>query len=103
MYDNIAFGILIDETVGTGKIANQAFYPYATVVDLMHKAYESGRKAIPQDKILIDKHEYQRYKAAYVSLDAYHNITRVCPICGKAVLVDGLVCPHCGYDDSEHM
>ena len=33
-------------------------------------------------------------------LKAYQNVVGLCPNCKKAMLLEGLICPHCGYDNS---
>ena len=48
--------------------------------------------------ILADELKY--LKACEVTLYAYQSVKGLCPICERAMLLDGLICPNCGYDNS---
>ena len=52
------------------------------------------------NKVLISEEELRYLKACDFTLHQVNNIVGLCPACKKAILVDGLVCLNCGYDDS---
>lgn len=35
------------------------------------------------------------------TLAAMHRVTKLCPVCGNYVLVDGYICFGCGYDPTD--
>lgn len=45
-----------------------------------------------------DEEELEYLKACQYTLDSYTHIKDICPKCREAVLIDGYVCPCCGYD-----
>lgn len=51
------------------------------------------------DSVSISAEELQYLKACETSLRFYHRNVALCPKCKKGMLVDGFVCPHCGYDE----
>ena len=51
-------------------------------------------------KVLISEEELQYLRACEFTLHAVNNVVELCPNCRKAMLVDGLVCLNCGYDNS---
>lgn len=51
-------------------------------------------------KVLISTEELKRLKACEVTLYAYQRVNGLCPVCEGAMLLSGLICPNCGYDDS---
>ena len=51
------------------------------------------------EKVLISTNELKRLRACEVSLYAYQRVVGLCPICEGAMLLDGLICPKCGYDN----
>lgn len=53
-----------------------------------------------KDKVLISTEELKRLKACEATLYAYQSVKGLCPICEKAMLLSGLICPQCGYDNS---
>ena len=53
-----------------------------------------------KDEVLISADELKRLKACEVTLYAYQSVKGLCPICEKAMLLNGLICPNCGYDNS---
>lgn len=53
-----------------------------------------------KDEVLISVDELRRLKACEVTLYAFQNVEGLCPICEKAMLCYGLICPNCGYDNS---
>lgn len=53
-----------------------------------------------KDEVLISVDELKRLKACEVTLYAYQRVVGLCPICGKAMLLEGLICQVCGYDNS---
>lgn len=53
-----------------------------------------------KDEVLISADELKRLKACEVTLYAFQNVRDLCPICEKAMLCYGYICPNCGYDIS---
>ena len=53
-----------------------------------------------KDEVLISVDELKRLKACQVTLYSYQRVVGLCPICEKAMLLDGLICPRCGYDNA---
>ena len=53
-----------------------------------------------KDEVLISVDELKRLKACEVTLYAHQRVVGLCPICGKAMLLEGLICPNCDYDNS---
>ena len=53
-----------------------------------------------KDEVLVSADELKRLKACEVTLYAFQNVKGLCPICEKAMLLNGLICPNCGYDNS---
>ena len=51
-------------------------------------------------EVLISVDKLKRLKACEVTLYAYQSVEGLCPICEKAMLLSGLICPQCGYDNS---
>ena len=52
------------------------------------------------EEVTISADELKRLKACEVTLYAYQSVKGLCPICEKAMLLNGLICPNCGYDNS---
>ena len=52
-----------------------------------------------KNEVLISTDELKRLKACEVSLYAYQRVVGLCPVCEKAMLLDGFICPKCGYDN----
>lgn len=52
------------------------------------------------NKILISEEELQYLRACDFTLHQVNNVVGLCPICKKAILVSGLICLNCGYDNS---
>ena len=52
------------------------------------------------EEIMISADELRRLKACEVTLYSYQSVKGLCPICEKAMLCYGLICPNCGYDSS---
>ena len=52
-----------------------------------------------KDEVLVSADELKRLKACEVTLYAYQSVKGLCPICEKAMLLNGLICPNCGYDN----
>ena len=52
------------------------------------------------EEVTISADELKRLKACEVTLYAYQSVKGLCPICEKAMLCYGLICPNCGYDSS---
>ena len=52
------------------------------------------------EEVTISADELKRLKACEVTLYAYQSVKGLCPICGRAMLLNGLICPNCGYDNS---
>ena len=53
-----------------------------------------------KDEVLISVDELKRLKACEVTLYAFQNVKGLCPICERAMLCYGLICPNCSYDNS---
>ena len=53
-----------------------------------------------KDEVLVSADELRRLKACEVTLYAYQSVKGLCPICERAMLLNGLICPNCGYDSS---
>ena len=53
-----------------------------------------------KDEVLVSADELRRLKACEVTLYAFQNVKGLCPICERAMLLNGLICPNCGYDNS---
>lgn len=51
-------------------------------------------------EVLISVDELKRLEACEVTLYAYQRVDGLCPVCEGAMLVSGLICPNCGYDNS---
>ena len=51
------------------------------------------------EKVLISTDELKRLRACKVSLYTYQRVVGLCPICEGAMLLDGLICPKCSYDN----
>lgn len=51
-------------------------------------------------EVLISADELKRLEACEVTLYAYQRVNGLCPVCEGAMLLSGLICPNCGYDDS---
>ena len=53
-----------------------------------------------KDEVLISADELKRLKACEVTLYSYQRVVGLCPICGSAMLLEGLICAVCEYDNS---
>lgn len=51
-------------------------------------------------KVSISEEELQYLRGCDFTLHWIRNVVGLCPKCKKAILVDGLVCLNCGYDNS---
>ena len=51
-------------------------------------------------EVLISVDELKRLEACEVTLYAYQRVDGLCPVCEGAMLLSGLICPQCGYDNS---
>ena len=52
------------------------------------------------DKVLISKEDLQYLEACEFTLYQVNRPVGLCPNCKKAILIDGLICLNCGYDNS---
>ena len=50
--------------------------------------------------VLISEEELQYLKACDFTLHQVNSVAGLCPNCQKAIIVNGLVCLYCGYDNS---
>ena len=63
--------------------------------------------------VVLDKDEYKAHrdnhahedeleylKAGQYALESFNSVRGLCPKCKKSVIIDGFVCPCCGYDSS---
>lgn len=48
----------------------------------------------------LDEKELEYLRACEFTLNAFMRVKDVCPKCREAVLIDGYICPCCGYDSS---
>ena len=53
-----------------------------------------------KNEVLISVDELKLLKACQVTLYSYQRVVGLCPICGRAMLLEGLICPVCDYDNS---
>lgn len=51
-------------------------------------------------EVLISVDELKRLRACEVTLYAYQRVVGLCPNCERAMLLEGLICPNCGYDNA---
>ena len=51
-------------------------------------------------EVLISVEELKRLEACEVTLYAYQLVNDLWPVCEGAMLLSGLICPNCGYDNS---
>ena len=51
-------------------------------------------------EIVVSVDYLKRLEACEITLYAYQSVKGLCPICEKAMLLNGLICPNCGYDSS---
>lgn len=47
-----------------------------------------------------DNNDIEWLKACEYTLESHMDVKGLCPICRKAVLVSGYICPSCNYDSS---
>ena len=57
-------------------------------------------KIMNSNKVIISKQRLIELRACEESLNYFQNVIGLCPRCEKAILCEGFVCPHCGYDYS---
>ena len=55
---------------------------------------------LKKDEAPISVDELKRLKACEVTLYAHQRVVGLCPICGRARVLEGLSCPVCDYDNS---
>lgn len=48
----------------------------------------------------VDEEELEYLKACQYALESFYEVRGLCPKCKKSVIIDGWVCPCCGYDSS---
>lgn len=53
-----------------------------------------------KNEVLISVDKLKRLKACEATLYSYQSVVGLCPICERAMLLSGLICPRCGYDNS---
>lgn len=53
-----------------------------------------------KDEVLISIDRLKFLKACETTLYAYQRVNGLCPVCKRAVLLEGLICPYCDYDNS---
>ena len=51
-------------------------------------------------EVLISVDELKRLEACEVTLYAYQRVNSLWPVCEGTILLSGLICPNCGYDNS---
>ena len=79
-------------------IVNYADEMASFIKEIMEDMVNIQLLNIGEVPISVDTLKY--LKACQTSLYTYHNVAGLCPVCKKAMLLDGLICPHCGYDNS---
>lgn len=47
-----------------------------------------------------DEDELEWLKACEYALESFNTVRGLCPKCKKSVIIDGFVCPYCGYDST---
>lgn len=47
-----------------------------------------------------DEEDLEYLKACRYTLETFNKVRGLCPKCKNAVIIDGWVCPCCGYDSS---
>lgn len=52
------------------------------------------------NKVLISEKELQYLKACDFTLHQINRVIGLCLNCKKAILINGLICLNCGYDNS---
>jgi RNA polymerase subunit RPABC4/transcription elongation factor Spt4 len=105
-----AFNPCIDYGEGVSQITKEEFETWKSEYMKFHKEImeEAGYDSCEEDidglepylnsGMTIDEGELKRLKACERTLYVYHRVEGICPACGEAMLVDGNVCPSCGYD-----
>lgn len=53
-----------------------------------------------KNEVLISVDELKYLMACKTTLYSYQSVEGLCPICERAMLLSGLICPLCGYDKS---
>ena len=48
-----------------------------------------------------DEEELEYLEACQYALESFMTVKGLCPKCKKSVIIDGYVCPYCGYDSSD--
>lgn len=79
-------------------------YGYKTINGGVNMALEVVVLDKDEYKALIDnqadKDELEYLKACQYALESFNKVRGLCPKCKKSVIIDGWVCPCCGYDSS---
>ena len=55
-------------------------------------------KALIDNKV--NEEELKYLKACQYTLESFNKVIGLCPKCKEAIIIDGWVCPCCGYDSS---
>lgn len=84
------------------------FYGYKTINGVVGMALEVVVLDKDEYKALVDNQadnqtdddELEYLKACQYALESFNKVRGLCPKCGKSVVIDGWVCPCCGYDSS---
>lgn len=79
-------------------------YCYKTINGGVNMALEVVVLDKDEYKALIDNQadedELEYLKACQYALESFNKVRGLCPKCEKSVVIDGWVCPCCGYDSS---
>ena len=79
-------------------------YGYKTINGGVNMALEVVVLDKDEYKALIDNQadedELEYLKACQYALESFNKVRGLCPKCKKSVVIDGWVCPCCGYDSS---
>ena len=78
------------------------FYGYKTINGVVDMALEVVVLDKDEYKALVDNQaddeELEYLKACQYALESFNKVRGLCPKCKKSVVIDGWVCPCCGYD-----
>ena len=59
-----------------------------------------NKTVVDENHTIVSKSDLEYLEACECSLNSFADPVGLCPICRKAILIRGYVCPSCGYDSS---
>ena len=59
-----------------------------------------NKTVVDENHTIVSKSELEYLEACECSLESFTNPVGLCPICRKAIIISGYICPSCGYDNS---